>query len=133
MCNCKQELPSGYVLTNATGEGYGFRIDRLDRRDYGFASEAEAVAAAREHYCKCQPCAPTLHDVVLFRVFRRVIRFGAMRSEEHGYTDDLSIALSYKDHTSAALVDVWRGFKDGTGRLYSSKRKPLVSIQRVRY
>lgn len=133
VCCCKQCLPPGYRVIPAKYTS-AFAFVRGDEYPHGrYDTEADAIRGAIEHHCRAVGlCKPQLHDVVLFRVYRRVIRCGVMRTEEHGYTDDLSVALSYKDRNSAAFIDVWRGFKDETGRLYSSKRNPLVSICRVR-
>lgn len=81
--------------------------------------------------CNPCPCHCQLEPVVLFRVFAKEIRNGYMGSIQLGYTIDLSLALSYKDRNSAAMIDVWRGYRNPTtGALFSSTYKPLARIDR---
>lgn len=137
VCCCKPNvLPPGYrLLQGEGGKGWAFAYGNAFPHS-GFDTCEAATRGAIHHYCAAVGiCAPILQDAILFRVARGPsgARLSGVRGsfgwDKLGFTNDLSLAMRYKDADPRGVwLAVSRGFIDQNGRYYSIERQPLPSL-----
>lgn len=108
---------------------YKMQLENLKlQRELSQAQRDLVRELAKPRECYPCPCAE-LEPAVLFKVTQRSNSYKYEPAWRLlGFTNDLSIALAYKDGPRGAWINVERGFIDKNGRLYDARQRRVEAV-----